>query len=112
MKKLFIALVVALSFSAVCFGESIDEFKGTPIRMDFPPNSAEAITPSDTIDIPHVSRVIFIGTSGILTVDMAGRKSLGDGGTVTYNAIAAGFHEMRVTRIYNSTTAGNIISLW
>ena len=65
------------------------------------------ITLSDTEDLEHPTRRIYIGTDGDLTVVRTG------GQTVTYRNLCAGFHYIPATRVKaTGTTALNIIGEW
>lgn len=68
---------------------------------------AADVSVSDSVDIP-VTRGLYVGGAGNVKVDMA------MGGTVTFNAVAAGtFMPVQVTRVYNTgTTATLMIALY
>ena len=42
----------------------MDQFAGYKSELDSPGSNAEAVTPSDTVDLPHVSRTLYIGAAG------------------------------------------------
>jgi len=77
---------------------------------------AEAVTPSDSTDIPNPASTdgpqlgcaLFVGTGGHIVVQMAG------GGTATFNNIANGqFLPIQVVRVLaTGTTATNILALF
>lgn len=76
---------------------------------------AEAVTPSDTDNIPYVGYptetwpcVLYSGSGGIIRVLTAG------GDDVTFNAVPAGVVlPIQVIRVFASTTsATGIIALW
>jgi hypothetical protein len=74
-----------------------------------PATHAAAVTPSDSTDLGHVTRWIYVGGSGgNLEVIMA------DGSDVTLTSMAAGsLLPMRVSRVKAaSTTATGIVALW
>lgn len=77
--------------------------KTTPQVMTSPITGAEAVTPSDTVDLSETATSLYVGTAGTLKV------SFEDGTTVTYAAIAAGRHPLRVKRVWaTGTSASNI----
>ncbi|MGC2203668.1 MAG: hypothetical protein WA633_26425 [Stellaceae bacterium] len=79
---------------------------GNPNPSD-PAHYATAVTPSDTTDLAAASTAIFIGGAGNLRVTMLG------GGSVTFAGLPVGWHPIRVTRVWaTSTTATNIVAVW
>lgn len=83
------------------------KFEGYPI--DGPAPNALAVTPHDTTEIGGgiVSRALYVGTAGHVTVKMQG------GQTVTFSNVPAGtFMPVRVTHVTTATTAGSIVALW
>jgi hypothetical protein len=74
-----------------------------------PAVSAFAITPSDTNNLPHLTRGIYVGGSGDLKVSMAG-----GGGTIVFVGLAAGMvHPLRVEKVFQTDTdATNIIGVY
>lgn len=75
--------------------------------IDYPATSSIAVTPSDTVDLAAVSRALYVGTTGDVTVIMK------DGQTVTFTAVAVGWMPLRVSRVKATlTTASNIVSVW
>jgi hypothetical protein len=79
---------------------------GNPRASD-PAHYAAAVTPSDTADLAAASTAIFIGGGGNLRVSMLG------GGIVTFAGLPIGWHPIRVTRVWStSTTATNIVAVW
>lgn len=73
-----------------------------------PPEHAAAVVTSDSADLANVSRAIFVGGAGNLTVVMAG------GETVTLSGVAAGsLLPIRVSRVMaTGTSATSIVTLW
>lgn len=70
---------------------------------------AVAVTPSDTTNLTNVTRGLFVGGVGNLSVVMAG-----DGATVVFTGVPAGaFLPIRVSRVNSTlTTATNITAVW
>jgi hypothetical protein len=67
-----------------------------------PPRRAAAVAPSNDL-LPFVSRYIWVGTAGNLTLV----TEYGD--TVTYANHPVGRHEIAATKILPATTAGNLV---
>jgi len=83
--------------------------EGAHASMAAPANSAQAVTPSDTVDLTNVSRGLYIGGAGNLYVNMR------DTGTnVAFIGVLAGsVLPIRVSRVYStSTTATGILALY
>jgi hypothetical protein len=75
--------------------------------LDSPAGSAFAITPNDGADLATVTRSIYIGSSGNVSVILAG-----DSSAVTFSNMAVGYHPLRVKRLRSTgTTAGSIVGL-
>lgn len=73
--------------------------------LSSPVTGAVAVTPSDSTDLAEISLNLYVGTAGTLKVTML------DGSTVTYGAIAAGRHPLRVKRVWaTDTSASNIVA--
>lgn len=73
-----------------------------------PATHAEAVTPSDTVDLTAISRALYVGGAGNLVVITMG------GETVTLvGATAGSIIPLRVTRVKaTDTTATSIVSLY
>ena len=85
---------------------AIDAFAPAYPALDSPYTDAEAVTPSDTVDLAEVSRAIYVGVAGDLTVIMAG------GDTVLFKAAPVGILPIRVSRVKaTGTAATNITAL-
>lgn len=70
-----------------------------------PITGAAAVTPSDSTDLSEVTLALYIGTAG------AAKLTLMDGSVVTYAALAAGRHPLRVKRVWaTGTTATGIVA--
>lgn len=86
-----------------------DSFAAYRDGLDTPYTNAVAVAvPSDTTDLPNVTRGIYVGGAGNLAVITEG------GQTITLTAIAVGvIHRLRVTRVMaTNTTATAIVALW
>ena len=71
------------------------------------PAGAQAVTPSNTVDLPNPS-VIYVGTTGNIQVNTA------NGDTVTFSSVPSGsVLPVQVTRVWaTSTTAINMVSIY
>mgnify|MGYP000600238292 CR=1 FL=1 len=79
--------------------------KTTPQVVTSPITGAQAVTPSDSGDLDETSTSLYVGTAGTLKV------SFEDNTTVTYGAVAAGRHPLRVKRVWaTGTSASNIVA--
>jgi hypothetical protein len=72
-----------------------------------PAVDAVAVTPSDSVDLVNMSRALWVGGAGNISVIMH------SGATVTFSGIAAGtLLPIRVSRVRSTgTTATNILAL-
>ncbi len=84
-----------------------DSHSGMLGTLASPCSYAEAVTPSDTVDLTLVSRALYVGGGGAISVITAG------GQTVTLSGVVTGsILPIRVSRVRNtSTTATNIVAL-
>ena len=70
-----------------------------------PITGASAVTPNDSTDLSEVTLALYVGTAG------AAKLTLMDGSIVTYAALAAGRHPLRVKRVWaTGTTATGIVA--
>lgn len=87
---------------------AIDKFD-RPGDLNSPAYYGAAVTPSDSTDMNIVSRALYVGGAGNLSVVMAG-----DGATVVFTAVPAGtvlpISVMRVNA--TGTTATNVTAIW
>ena len=78
------------------------------ISMDGPAIYAEAVTPSDTADLPDGPAKLLVGTAGDLEVTLAGMTT----GTSVVLTVPAGYQPLFVSRVWAAgTTAGSIFLL-
>lgn len=86
----------------------MDSFSAFPTTPISPARSASTVAPNDTLDLPFVSRALYVGQSGSLSVEMA------DGGIVTFEGVPAGsMLPIRVSKVRaTDTSATAIITLW
>lgn len=85
-----------------------DTFAGRGGTVDSNARNAAAITPSDATDLTYVTRGIWVGGAGNISVEMV------DTGTVVFSGVQAGtILPLRVSRVNStSTTASNLVALW
>lgn len=84
-----------------------DDFKGFTPGLSAPITDAAVVTPSDSDDLPRVTRALYIGTAG------NARVTLASGTVANFAGLAVGWHPVRVSRIHaTGTTAANIIGCW
>jgi len=84
----------------------VDTFDSHTVSITSPPSNAAPVTPSDTADLPFVSRALYIGTPGDVHV------LTNEGQDVLYKGLT-GTKVLRVARVFASgTTASDIIAEW
>lgn len=82
-----------------------DKFKNYTPGVRDPIQSATVVSPNDSVDLPVVSRAIYIGSTGDLHVTLL------SGEVITFKNMLAGWHRIRVSRIWSTnTTASDIVS--
>lgn len=76
--------------------------------MTDPIENGFSITPSDTVDLTHPTRGIYVGASGNLKVILV------SGDTITFVGLSSGtIHPIRVRRVFSTgTTATSILGLY
>lgn len=84
-----------------------DPFKTHVPGLESPAANAAAVTPSDTADLPDVTRAIYVGNGGSLTVETVG------GDVVTLQNVQSGMvYPLRLRKVRTGTTATGLIGLW
>jgi hypothetical protein len=87
---------------------AIDQQSGMAEGLTGPADNQVLVTPSDSTDLTYVSRAIYVGGAGTLTVTPAG-----GGSNVAYTVVAGALLPIRVSRVLSTgTTATNIINLY
>ncbi|MCE7999713.1 MAG: hypothetical protein HEP70_12700 [Rhodobiaceae bacterium] len=86
----------------------MDEFNSHVPGLESPATYAETVTPSDSVELAHISRAIYVGGTGDLAVTMK------EGGSVTFkNVIGGTVLAIRVGRVLSSgTTATDIVGMY
>lgn len=84
----------------------VDTFDSHAVSITAPPSNAAPVIPDDIVDLPFVSRALYVGSAGDLRVlTLAGQD-------VTYKGVS-GTKVLRVQRVFaTGTTATDIISEW
>lgn len=83
-----------------------DTFADHTTDISSPPSNAQQISPSDSTDLPFVTRAIYVGTQGDL------RVLTHNGQDVIYKDLI-GTKVIRVARVFaTGTTAGALIAEW
>lgn len=81
-----------------------DNFSTNQVGTTSPATIAETVTPSDSTDLTNVSRALWIGGAGNISVIMA------NGTTVLFSGIAAGtMLPLRVSRVRSTSTTATLI---
>ena len=77
-------------------------------KLGFPAYGAEAVTPSDTVDLNGTAQALYIGIGGDLNINTAA------GATVLFTGVVSGtILPVRTSRVFvTSTTATNIVALY
>jgi hypothetical protein len=84
-----------------------DHFKTHATGMSDPIENAATVTPDDANDLADTTRALFVGTGGNL------RVTLVSGDIVTFPNAGAGWHPLRVNRIWSTgTTATDIVGCY
>jgi hypothetical protein len=84
-----------------------DTFANQGSSLTSPFTHGDAVVPSDTVDLPYVTRAIYIGTPGDIRVTTVGDT------IITLRNHPVGYLPGRVTRVHQSgTTASQIVALW
>lgn len=86
----------------------MDIFKDFPATLTSPATNAAAVAPSDTTPLTSVSRAIYIGQSGDVSVEMQ------SGQIVTFQNVQGGsILALRTLKVRQTgTTAVGIVALW
>ena len=86
----------------------MDVFESHANSLTAPARSAAAVTPADAVSLAQISRAIYVGTGGDLSVEMA------DGDQAVFVGVPSGtLLPMRVARVLaTGTSAGDILALW
>ena len=83
-----------------------DTFADHTTDISAPPSNAIQVTPSDTAELPYVTRAIYVGTQGDV------RLQTQNGQDVIYKDLI-GTKVVRATRIYaTGTTASALVVEW
>lgn len=86
----------------------MDQFSAHATSLESPASGAAAISPSDNVDLPHVTRAIYVGGGGDLAVTMK------DGGNATFkNMVGGTVIAIRAARVLVAgTTVTDIVGMY
>ena len=86
---------------------AIDDFATLSASPEGPVQHVQTVTPSDSTDLGHVTRALYVGGAGDMAVQLK------DGSAVTFVGMGAGWHPVRVARVLaTGTTASDILGCW
>jgi hypothetical protein len=79
----------------------------TATKRIYPGWSSFAITPDDDADLPAITRALYVGVTGDITMRLAG-----DTTAVVWKAVPAGsFLPLHVRRVMEATTATDLVGI-
>jgi len=84
-----------------------DQFANVAEGFTAPADNQVSITPSDSTDLPFVSRALWVGGAGNLVVTPAA-----GGSDVTYTVAAGAILPIRVSRVKSTGTTATQIVNW
>jgi hypothetical protein len=86
-----------------------DTFANFQGGLQAPPTNSFVITPSDTLELPFVTRAVYVGAAGDITLRLAG-----DTGSHIIKAVAVGTTlPIRARQIYaTGTVASQLVGLY
>ena len=89
-------------------GINMDQFKDFPVTLTSPATNAVAVTPSDTVPLTNISRAVYVGQTGDISVEMQ------SGQIVTYQNVQGGsILALRTLKIRQTgTTAVGVVTMW
>lgn len=89
----------------------VDQYQNQLQDLKAPLINGAAVTPSDSVDLPNISRVISVNVSGNVTYTYAS-LALGTAGVTVY-MVAGAFYPVRATRIWaTGTAATGLVAHW
>lgn len=88
-----------------------DTFQNFPALLESPAHNCFAISPSNTADLPFVTRAIYIGGDGNLTVELVGTAA---GSAVLFTGVKQGtVLPLRVRKVMaTGTNAAALVGLY
>jgi len=93
-------------------GDAPDAEDSIPMDLESPGTGSFAITPSDTAALPYLTRYIYVGGTGDVTVYL--KWDAGSDGPVTFTAVPAGtMLPVRARAVlYTGTSATNLVGFY
>ncbi|RMF41339.1 MAG: hypothetical protein D6754_01240 [Alphaproteobacteria bacterium] len=84
-----------------------DNFANQVASLTSPFYHADPVVPNDGIDLPYVTRSLYVGVAGDIRITTAG------GTIVTFRNHPVGYMPGRITRVHaTGTTAADIVAVW
>ncbi len=85
-----------------------DDFVSQPVIMTYSARNLEAVTPDDVTELARVSRALWVGTAGNITVLTAGDQTV-----LIPNVPGGTLLPIQIKRVNSaSTTASNMVSFY
>jgi len=84
----------------------MDQFKDFPVTLTSPATNAAAVAPSDTATLSTVSRALYVGQTGDISVEMQ------SGEIVTFQNVQGGSILATLKIRASGTTALGIVAMW
>ena len=85
-----------------------DNFGKYISQLNSPGKNAQALTESDTVDLAHTTRYVYVGGAGDITCILSG-----DTAEVTFKAVPVGtILPIRIKRLMVATTATLLIGIY
>jgi len=87
---------------------AVDTYRNMMGGLEAPAREAAPVTPDDVNDLAVTSRSLYVGTSGDISVHMAGATF-----PVVFKSVPVGILPVRVDRVLlTGTTAANVVAMW
>lgn len=87
-----------------------DKFENFYVNPSDPADHAYSITPSSSTDLPYFTRAIYIGSDGDLDVTLVSETG---NTSISFTGLVAGtLLPIRVRRVWETSTAGNLIGMY
>lgn len=84
-----------------------DKFEGFKPSLTSPGRNSYEIAPSDTTDLPHIPRRIYVNTTGTLTF-----TSVDDDASVTLNVFAGAQITQQIKRVFATGTTAELVAFY
>ncbi len=85
----------------------LDDFANHAVGLTAPAAHAAAITPSDTVDLPHATRALYVGQTGNVRL-----RTVEDDVVTLANVQGGIVYPVRITQVFQTgTTASDLVGL-